>query len=113
MILIHLAALVLAQANALPPPSESGVPPALAAEQEAEADEIVVRAVKGKCRVQLADRLLTDREFDQRTDEWAAGKAVRVVEPRGANYKCLAKIMFRLNDKGVRLVRFVDRADEP
>ena len=51
---------------------------------ETEADEIVVRAVRGKCRVQLADRLLTNSEFTARAREWANGKAVRVIEPVGA-----------------------------
>ena len=81
--------------------------------EETEADEIVVRAVRGKCRVQLADRLLTNRELDARAEQWANGKAVRVIEPVGADYKCLAKITFRLGDKGVRLIEFVDRPAQP
>ncbi|MDT9600293.1 hypothetical protein [Sphingosinicella rhizophila] len=80
---------------------------------EPEADEIVVRAVRGKCRVQLADRILSDSELNARAEEWAKGKAVRVIEPVGADYKCLARIAFRLNDKGVRLIEFVDRPERP
>ena len=71
-------------------------------------DEIVVQAVRGKCRVTFADRTLTDREFDAHAAEWAAGKPVRVIEPRGANRKCLTKIAFRLADRGVKLIYFVD-----
>lgn len=74
----------------------------------AETDEIVVTAVKDKCKVKFADRVLSDREFDQRAELWAAGRPVRVVAPRGQNYQCLAKIAFRLQDKGVRLIEWVD-----
>lgn len=72
--------------------------------------EIVIRAVRGKCRVQLDQRLLSDRELAARSGEWAAlGHPVRVVSPDGADYKCLAKIAFTLNKYGVRLIHFVDR----
>lgn len=76
-----------------------------------DADEIVVTAVKQKCRVRLADRLLSDREFDARAREWAAGRPLRVVAPAGADYKCLARIAFRLNDRGVKLIHWVDAPD--
>lgn len=76
--------------------------------------EILIRAVRGKCRVQLADRLLSDRELAIRSTEWAAlGVPVRVVAPAGRGYKCLARIAFRLNEKGVRLIHFIDREDVP
>lgn len=78
-----------------------------------EAPEIVVRAVRQKCRVQLADRLLTNREFATKARQWARGEIVRVVSPRGANYQCLAKIAFKLNDYGVTRIHFVDRPEEP
>lgn len=84
-----------------------------AAPTPVEAPEIVVRAVRQKCRVQLADRLLTNREFAAKARQWAQGEVVRVVSPRGANYQCLAKIAFKLNDYGVTRIHFVDRPEEP
>jgi hypothetical protein len=100
-----LVALVFAAAALLaePPPA---APPASAGEEA----EIVVRAVRGKCRIELDRRNLSDREFSARAGEWASlGTPVRVIAPRGADYECLAKIAFKLNDKGVRLIHFVDR----
>jgi len=82
--------------------------PAPAAETEAESDVITVTATRRKCRVSIANRILSDREFRARAEEWARGRPLTVVSPRGADYRCLARIMFRLNDKGVRLVRWVD-----
>jgi len=78
---------------------------------EPQADDIVVRAVRHKCEVRIADRILSDPEFNAHAKEWAQGKPVRVVAPAHADYKCLAKIAFRLNDKGVRRIYFVDPAD--
>ena len=76
-----------------------------------QADDIIVRAVRHKCQVRIADRILSDPEFNAHAKEWAQGKPVRVIAPAHADYKCLAKIAFRLNDKGVRLIYFVDPAD--
>lgn len=75
-------------------------------------DEIVVRASRRKCEMAIADRILSDAEFKARAAEWAAGKPVRVIVPNGTDYKCLAKIMFRLNDHGVTHAAFVDRAGQ-
>ena len=77
----------------------------------AQADDIVVHAVRQKCEVRIADRIISDPEFNAHAKEWAQGKPVRVIAPARADYKCLAKIAFRLNDKGVRLIYFVDPAD--
>jgi len=71
-------------------------------------DDIVVTAERQDCRVRFADRELTDREFDARAREWAAGKPVRVVARANADLKCLSKIAFKLADRGVRLIQFVD-----
>jgi len=79
--------------------------------EEAQADDIIVRAVRHKCEVRIADRILSDPEFNAHAKEWAQGKPVRVIAPAHADYKCLAKIAFRLNDKGVRRMYFVDPAD--
>jgi hypothetical protein len=74
--------------------------------------EIVVTAMRdGRCRVRLARRLLSDGELRANAREWAAlGTPVRVVRPAGAGHMCLARIAFRLNDQGVRLIHFVDAA---
>ena len=92
-----------------PVPAPATPEPAAAAGVEEQ--EIVVTATrKGKCRIQRADQTLSDREFDRNAGEWASlGTPVRVVTPTRADYKCLAKIVFRLNDRGVRLIQFVDR----
>lgn len=73
--------------------------------------DVVVTARKRRCDVAVADRILSSREFDARAAEWAAGVPVRVSAPDSAGRKCLAKIVFRLADKGVRQVEFVDPAD--
>jgi biopolymer transport protein ExbD len=96
-----MAAALLLASMAAPPPAA------------AEPAEIVVRAVRKKCRVQIADRILTDPEFNARLEEWAKGVPVSVVVPADTDYKCLAKIVFRLNDKGVSRVEFVDRPSLP
>jgi biopolymer transport protein ExbD len=98
--MIVAAAILLAPVAAAPPAAP-------------EPAEIVVRAARKKCRVQIADRVLSDPEFNARLDEWAKGVPVSVVVPAGTDYKCLAKIVFRLNDKGVRRVAFVDRPALP
>jgi len=74
-------------------------------------DDIIVQAVRKKCQVRIADRILSDPEFNAHAKEWAEGKPVRVIAPANTDYKCLAKIAFRLNDKGVRRIYFVDPAD--
>jgi hypothetical protein len=72
--------------------------------------EVVVVAKRRKCDTSVAGRVLSDREFSRRAAEWAAGTPVRVVVPTRADIRCLAKITFRLADKGVRNVEFVDPA---
>jgi hypothetical protein len=60
----------------------------------------------------LADRKLSDRELSARAQAWAfAGTPVRVVRPRGADYRCMAKIAWKLGERGVRLLEFVERSD--
>lgn len=89
---------------------------AFAAVQEAplvvpEGDDIVVRAVRRKCRVEMTRRALSGGEFDRYAKEWAAGRPVRVFAPADADIKCLAKIAFRLADRGVRRITFVEPRD--
>lgn len=74
--------------------------------QAAEPGEVVVTARKRKCEIAIADRIVKDKEFRARAAEWAGGTPVRVVIANGASYKCLAKIVFKLNDYGVRRVTF-------
>ena len=81
------------------------------AEAPAEPPEIVVTGkARGKCRVELADRTLSTGALAARARGWAAsGTPVRVVRPRGADYRCLAKVAFSLNRHGVTLIQFVER----
>ncbi len=66
----------------------------------------MVVARSRKCDVSVADRVLSNAEFKRRASEWAAGTPVRVVAPPGADYRCLAKIAFRLADRGVKKIIF-------
>ena len=77
--------------------------------QEPAPVEVVVTALRAKCDTSVAGRVLSDREFKARAAEWAAGTPVRVVAPTRSDYRCLAKITFRLADRGVRNVEFVER----
>lgn len=95
--MLVLALLLIAQTA---PPAE---PPS-----EPPAEDIIVTAVRSKCSVRLADKVLSNPEFDRRAKDWAAGVPVRVIAPRSADYKCLAKIAFRLADHGVKRMTFVD-----
>jgi hypothetical protein len=78
----------------------------------AQPDEIVVTANKSKCEFHMASRILSDREFDARAKLWALGRPVRIVTPPAADRKCLTKIAFKLADRGVRLIEFVDPEDD-
>lgn len=100
--------MILALALALQAqPAPPVVPPA-AAPADPVPDDIVVVARRHKCNVEMAERTLSAGEFDARMKIWALGKPVRVYAPADSDYKCLAKIMFRLADRGVKLVQFVD-----
>ena len=75
------------------------------------ADIVVTATSRRKCKVQLEDRSLSNSQLAQRAKSWAAsGTPVRVIAPRGAGYRCLAKVAFSLNQHGVTLIQFVDRA---
>jgi hypothetical protein len=78
-------------------------------EAAASAPTIVVTGARpGRCRARLADRSLTDRQLAAHAREWAAlGTPVSVVHSPGAHYLCLARIAFRLQDRGVRLTHYV------
>ena len=85
-------------------------PPAASA-TEPEPQEIVVRAKRRKCWVEVDRRSLSNAEFDRRAKAWQ-GKPVRVVAPSSADIECLSKVAFRLARRGVRLIHFVDPRDE-
>ena len=74
----------------------------------AQADDVVVVAQRKKCSLQIAKRMLSDREFNARAAEWAAGKPVRIVMDETTGYRCMAKVLFRLGDRGVTNAEFVD-----
>ena len=81
---------------------------ALVVQAEPAADDIVVVARKQKCTVKFADRDMSDADFKRRSAEWAAGKAVRVIARESTDIKCLAKIAFKLADRGVTRIEFVE-----
>lgn len=70
--------------------------------------EVVVVARKRKCDVSEADRVLSDAEFRRRAAEWAQGTPVRVRAPTATDYKCLARIVLKLHEHGVKRVVFAD-----
>jgi hypothetical protein len=75
--------------------------------------DIVVVAKKRKCRVQLGGALLSDRELDSYAMQWARGEEIRIHVPSTASYRCLAQIMFRLNERGVTRAQFLDERTDP
>ncbi|HEX8654027.1 MAG TPA: hypothetical protein VF693_02230 [Allosphingosinicella sp.] len=90
-------------------------PPAAALPNAEEGPAIVVTGTRrGRCRVRLAGRDVSDRALAAHAQEWAVlGRPVRVIRPPGADYRCLARIAFRLQDQGVRLIHFVDPPEPP
>lgn len=96
--------LIAAQAQPAAAPSEAEDGPAI----------VVTGTRRGRCRVRLAGRDLSDRALASHAQEWAVlGRPVRVIRPAGADYRCLARIAFRLQDEGVRLIHFVDPPEPP
>ncbi|AQR73995.1 hypothetical protein [Sphingomonas sp. LM7] len=75
---------------------------------EGAGEEIVVVGERQTCRTFLRGKALSDRELDRHAKDWRAGIPVRIRAPSQSDYPCLAKIAFKLNDKGVRLIEFVD-----
>ena len=85
--------------------------PAAAAPQEAETI-VVTGSRPGRCRMRLADRALSERQFESHAGQWARlGLAIRVLHPADTHYLCLARIAFRLERRGVRLFHFVEQAE--
>jgi hypothetical protein len=86
---------------------------ALLLQQPTDGDTIVVTAERTRCTVRLADKPLSDPEFAAHAREWAAGRTLRVYAPSASDEKCLARIVFKLNKKGVRVIHFVDGSGAP
>ena len=74
---------------------------------EPPAPEIVVTARPRGCSAWLAGRSLSDARLNAYARDWAKGVPVRIRAPSNADYRCLAKIAFKLGRKGVRLIEFV------
>ena len=72
-------------------------------------DDIVVTARRGRCQMQVADRIMADAEFRRLAPLWAAGRPLRILVPRGSSYRCQARILFRLERFGVHHAIFVDQ----
>jgi hypothetical protein len=70
--------------------------------------DIVVVAVAGKCRIKRAGMLVSDRDLTKLGSGWPEDRPLRVEEPRGADRKCLTKIVLDLEKKGFRSFVFVD-----
>lgn len=70
--------------------------------------EIVVVAKPRRCDLSSGGRPMRDSDFKRYAAEWAAGRPVRVVVPYAVRTRCLAKIMFKLHDRGVMRAEFVD-----
>ena len=99
-----LLAALIAQPQAAEAPPEPAPEPTI----------VVTATRRGRCRVRLAERSLSDRQLASHAREWAAlGTPVTVIRPAGAGYRCMARIAFRLRDQGVRLTRFVDAPAPP
>lgn len=98
-----IGAMALGQATPQRPPEQP------AAAGAASGDEVVVVARRRGCGLQIADHILSDREFRARAAEWAAGRRLRIAVPPGSSYRCQAEILFRLHRYGVTLAEFVDQ----
>ena len=89
------------------PPATAASPPA------AQSETIVVTGARpGKCRMRLANRALSDRQFETHAGQWARlGLAIRVAHPPDTHYLCLARIAIRREKRGVRLFHFVEQGE--
>lgn len=76
-------------------------------------EEIVVTARPRGCDTSLNGRILSDSDFDAKARGWAAGKPVQVRARADTDLKCLTKIAFRLADRGVTRIQFVDPDGKP
>lgn len=70
--------------------------------------DIVVVATSGKCRIVRAGVVMGDREMRDLSNGWPPDRPLRVVEPRGADRKCLTRIVLDLEKQGFRSIVFID-----
>lgn len=90
-------------------PAITAEAPHAAAPPAGQTEIVVVGKRQGGCRVRLADHLLTEGELARHARQWAAdGTRLRVIQPRGADYDCLSRIVWSLGKYGVHLFEFVD-----
>jgi len=76
--------------------------------QAAEASEEVVVVGRRSCDLSIAGRAISDKALDRYAAEWRAGRGVTILVPAELRTKCLAKVMFRLQDRGVTQAEFLD-----
>lgn len=89
------------------PPAPAREPP-VSVDAAGETVTIVAQRRAG-CRVRFADRTLNEAQLAAKAREWAAaGTRLRVIRPRGADYRCMAKITWQLGEQGLRLFEFVE-----
>lgn len=86
--------ILLAASAAQPPAEDPGV--------------IIVRAKHGRCEIVYAGSRLDGRGLQKLADGWPKGRPLRVVEPIGADRKCLVRITLDLAEKGFNNLEFVD-----
>jgi len=75
--------------------------------QAASVDDIVVVG-RRSCDLSIAGRAISGGELDRQAVEWRAGRTVQIVVPASLRTRCLAKVMFRLADRGVATAEFID-----
>lgn len=76
-------------------------------------EDIVVTARPRGCDMSIDGHVLSDGDFNNKSREWAAGKPVRVRARADADLQCLSRIAFRLADKGVTRIAFIDPQGRP
>ncbi|SFG20096.1 hypothetical protein SAMN05518801_11035 [Novosphingobium sp. CF614] len=70
--------------------------------------DIIVHAKHGRCEIVYAGSTLDGRGLRKLADGWPEGRPLRVVEPIGADRKCLVRITLDLAKQGFNNLEFVD-----
>lgn len=81
---------------------------AISPQTDAGPGEDIVVVGKKNCDLSAAGKAISGKALDARAAEWRAGRPVVVAVPASLRTKCLAKVMFRLQDRGVTQAVFVD-----
>ncbi|HEX8556029.1 MAG TPA: hypothetical protein VF695_15080 [Sphingomonas sp.] len=74
---------------------------------QAAAGDVVVVA-RNSCDLSVAGKAVRGKALDRYAAEWRAGRPVRIMVPAALRTRCLAKVMFRLHDRGVTRADFID-----